>query len=229
MIAKIYFFSYLRQQIMRRNVFLAKKAGFVLLVSMVLTTACHRPRERVQLTEMDCFRDGDMVLRCGGGAESHAVVRHSQSSYSHIGILQYDSLNAEWLVIHAVPGESPVGEKDYVKVEPLTDFYAPERALRGAWMRVDCSDEVARKAACYCRMKFDEKVVFDNKYLLADTTQLYCCELVWRAYLHQGIDISGGKRYDVPTVFCKEGECILPANIENSETTLFVKPFNIKR
>ena len=143
--------------------------------------------------------------------------------------LQYDSLSTEWMVIHAVPGENAPGEPEYLKREPLTDFFAPMTAQCGAWMRIDCSDEAAKRAAEYCRLTADEHVLFDNDYLLEDTTELYCCELVWRAYLREGIDISDGHRGDVPTVICKEGECIFPSHIENSKNTLFVKQFKTKK
>lgn len=182
-------------------------------------------RERVLVEGVELFRDGDMVFRCGYGAESRAVTEHSGAGYSHIGMLCFDSLLGEWMVLHAVPGESRPGEPEYLKRESITTFFASDRARRGAWMRVDCSDSIAALAARYCERKVAERVVFDNDYLLADTTQLYCCELVWRAYLAQGVDITCGERLGVPAFFCKEGESIFPSNIENSKTTLFVKHF----
>lgn len=199
-----------------------------IIVFLSAIVACSKQHEQVEINQTECFRSGDLVLRRGFGAESRVVVERSRSSYSHIGILLYDSLAAEWKVIHAVPGESAQGEPEYLKCEPLCAFFSPERASAGAWMRIDCPDSVARRAALYCHRKAEEKVVFDNDYLLSDTTELYCCELVWRAYMQSGIDISSGARYDVPTIICKEGECIFPANIERGEHTLFVKQFKSK-
>lgn len=201
----------------------------MVLLAGLLLAGCHGTQEQVLLTGAEDFRDGDMVLRCGTGAESRLIVQRSNATYSHIGILQYDSLAGEWTVIHAVPGENAPGEPEYIKRETLADFFAPINAQRGAWMRIDCADEAARRAAEYCRRKADEHVLFDNDYLLEDTTELYCCELVWRAYLNEGIDISDGQRFEVPTVICKEGECIFPGNIENSKNTLFVKQFKTKK
>lgn len=183
---------------------------------------CNSRRESVIVTGQDEWREGDLVLRCGNGVESRAVTQSSHSMYSHIGLLHYDSLQNEWQVVHAVPGED---EPEYVKKEPVSAFFAPMRACRGAWLRIDCSDSVAREAVRYALGKAEEKVLFDNSYSLADTTQLYCTELVWRAYGAQGIDISGGRRNIAPVLFCKEGEGIFPQNIVQSETTLFVKPF----
>lgn len=190
----------------------------------ILIAACNPLREKV-VYETDEWRNGDLVLRCGYGVESRVVVERSRSTYSHVGILYRDSASGEWLVIHAVPGED---DPEYVKAESISRFYSPERARNGAWLRIDCSDSIAHEAAKYALKKVTEHYLFDNDYLLADSSQLYCTELVWRAYNQQGIDITSGNRHDVPSFFCKERECIFPNDIEQSETTLFVKPLKTK-
>lgn len=190
----------------------------------VILVACNPPRKKVVYDTSE-WRTGDLVLRCGYGVESRVVVERSQSTYSHIGILYHDSTKGEWFVVHAVPGED---EPEYVKAESVELFYSPERARNGAWLRIDCSDSIARQAVQYALSKVTEHCVFDNDYLLADSSQLYCTELVWRAYCHQGIDITSGNRHDIPSFFCKERECIFPNDIEQSETTLFVKPLKTK-
>lgn len=180
-------------------------------------------RQQVVHYETDGWREGDLVLRSGYGVESRAVMTQGSSHYSHVGLLHYDSLKDEWMVVHAVPGEE---EPEYIKAEPLSLFFSPDRSRRGAWLRVDCNEETASKAVQYALDKVAQQVLFDNDYSLADTTQLYCTELVWRAFLAQGVDISGGHRHTAPIFFCKEGEGIFPSDIEQSETTLFVKHFN---
>ena len=156
------------------------------------------------------------------------VTEASRSSYSHIGILHYDSLTARWMVVHAVPGEAEAGEPEYLKSEPIEEFYAADRAFQGAWARVDCADSIAAEAARYALQKVAERVEFDNDYQLSDTMQLYCTELIWQAYLHQGIDLSDQQRHDVPLFVCKDGECIFPSDIEKSTKTIYVKPFKTK-
>ena len=185
-------------------------------------------KKQVLLTEGD-FRDGDLVLRCGYGAESRAVTYGGQSVYSHIGILIFSEIQDTWMVVHAVPGEARKDEPEYIKYEPLEAFFSPDRACKGAWMRVNCTDSAAAAAARYCLEKHRDSVLFDNDYLLCDTSELYCCELVWRAFLQQGTDISSGSRHSIPTLFCTEGEGIFPSDIEKSDKTLFVKPFNYKQ
>ncbi|MBP5376136.1 MAG: hypothetical protein J6Y38_07385 [Bacteroidaceae bacterium] len=191
----------------------------------LLFAACTERQEIVVLTGLEDFREGDLVFRCGFGAESRVVADASHSTYSHIGILHYDSLTAQWMVIHAVPGETVADDREYLKSEPVKVFYAADRAFRGAWARVDCADSIAIAATQYALQKVEEQVEFDNDYQLSDTTQLYCTELVWQAYCHQGIDLSDQKRHEVPVFVCKDGECIFPSDIEKSTKIIYVKPF----
>ena len=166
-----------------------------------------------------------MVVRCGYGLESKAIKRVSHSEYSHIGILYYDGEAKSWNVIHAVPQETA---PEYLKCEAIDKFFSLQRASHGAWLRVDCDDSIAHRAARYALQKVERKTEFDHDYLLEDTTRMYCTELVWRAYLQQGIDISDGKRHDVTRFVSKEGECIFPYDIIDSHYILFINQFNIK-
>ena len=201
----------------------------LLLLTALLLCGCAERRDIVEVTGQEDFREGDLVLRCGYGAESKVVTEASQSIYSHIGILHYDTLAAQWQVVHAVPGEAEDGQPEWLKAEPIADFYAADRAFCGAWMRVDCPDSIAAEATRYALQKVEEGVEFDNDYLLSDTTQIYCTELVWQAYQHQGIDLSEGHRHQVPSLFSQDGECIFPCDIEKSSYIIFVQPFNIQK
>lgn len=203
------------------------KSRFIaaLIVSIGVLNACSRSAPAYDWSIQQEWREGDLALRCGWGAESKMVTTRSQAIYSHIGILHYDSLHAEWQVIHAVPGED---EPELVKAEPVALFFSHERARNGAWARVDSPDSIAQRAVQYALRKVEEKILFDNNYLLEDSTELYCTELVWRAYKAQGLDISNGNRHSVPTIFSEEGEGIFPIDIEQSATTLFVKPLKTK-
>ena len=82
------------------------------------------------------FRDGDLAFRRGGGLTSRAVLAADAGGvYSHVGLLKREG--DEWFVIHAVPGE-PVDatDVDRVKCEPVDRFFAADRAVCGAVMRV---------------------------------------------------------------------------------------------
>ena len=203
---------------------MAKLADILFL--MTLLCGCTAHHDRVGVTGDEAFREGDMVLRCGWGLESQAVVQSSHSVYSHIGLLHYDTESAQWMVVHAVPGEAAPGQPECVKCEPLSVFYAPDRAKCGAWMRADCPDSIAAAAVGYALHQVASRVTFDNDYLLSDTTQLYCTELIYQAFLHQGLDLSDGHRHPVPTVISEDGACIFPCDIESSSKIIFVQPFN---
>ena len=201
-------------------------------VAAMLLWGCSLPRRSHVVVGKEDFRSGDLVLRCGYGTESRVVTAASRSAYSHIGILYRDcngASSAQWMVIHAVPDEAEEGEAEYVKCEPLSCFFATDRASCGAWMRVDCPDSLALAAAKYAHGKVEAKVEFDRDYLLSDTTRLYCTELVYRAYLHQGLDITSGHRHQVPTLFSTEGACVFPNDIEESNLILFVQPFKTQQ
>ncbi len=199
-----------------------------LLFLLLLLSCGTNHGKQVEVEGMEEFREGDLVLRCGRGAESRAVTAASSAPFSHIGILHFDSLSAEWIVIHAVPGENVEGEPELIKKECIDAFFRPDRAKSGGWLRIQCSNEAAAQAARYALLKEQQRVAFDNDYSLEDTVQLYCTELVWRAYGSQDIDISSGSRSEAPRVFCSDGACIFPSDIVNSETTLFIKHFKTK-
>ena len=100
----------------------------LLLLTALLLCGCAGRHDIVLLTGQEDFREGDLVLRCGYGAESQVVTEASQSIYSHIGILHYDTPSAQWQVIHAVPGEAEQGEPEWLKAESISEFYSFDRA-----------------------------------------------------------------------------------------------------
>lgn len=193
-----------------------------LVLALALTGCVHRAGPILYEDAQSKWREGDLALRCGWSKESMAIVARGESNYSHIGLLHHDSLIG-WTVVHAVPDED---DPELLKTEPVSVFWSHERAQLGAWIRVDCSDSVAAEAVAYALRKVEERTPFDNFFRLADTTELYCTELVWRSYLSQGLDVTAGHRTRVPVMICREGECIFPGDIEKSENSLFVKHLN---
>lgn len=139
------------------------------------------------------LRDGDLLFRMGLEGASRVVTVVGGGDFSHVG-LAYRT-QGQWMVVHAVPNESPPGVEDRVKCEPIDSFYAPDRACRGAWRRVDCPDSVAERVARGAYEKFRQGVAFDHDYDLEDTTRLYCTELVWHLYRREGIDLAEERRH----------------------------------
>ncbi len=163
----------------------------ILLFVLPNCFSCHQEKsigERVSI-DTTAVREGDLVFRCGYGMESKLVTSLSRGIYSHVGILHHDSL-AGWMVLHAVPGEHTKEEGiDRVKCEPVDSFFSIERASIGCSYRIDCPDSIACAATSFALRKFREGVEFDHDYDTADTTRLYCTELVWLCYLSAGLNL----------------------------------------
>jgi hypothetical protein len=203
-----------------------KRTCIVVATALFCLAGCQWKEDVVDWDEEADFRDGDLVLRCGRGVESRAVTTASRAPYSHIGLLHYDE---GWMVVHVVPDEAPEGDRDTVKCEPIKEFFSPRKARQGAWMRIRCSDSVAAAAVRYALQKQQAGVAFDNDYQLSDTQRLYCTELVYQSFLHQGIDITDGRRHQALPLFCQDSVVIYPNDISDSKHTLFVKPFKTKK
>ena len=160
------------------------------------------------------MRSGDLVFRNGLGNESLLVTGTSGGQYSHVGIVY--RTDAGTMVIHAVPGENVPGEPEYIKCEPMDSFFDPHRACTGGWVVIDCPDSVATAAASVALSKYKARVTFDNDYELADTTTLYCTELVRLCYLKQGIDLSED-RFMRTSGINREGTIVFPEHLLQSQ------------
>ena len=169
--------------------------------------------------------EGDVVFLRGMGLMSRVVVATGDGggTYSHVGILK--RMDSAWCVVHAVPDEPEFdGDVDRVKVEPLTSFFAPNRAVRGAVMRLADDSLAARRAAAEALRVAERGTLFDHRYDLADTTRMYCTELVDYAYRKAGVSLSEGRvsRLDVP-VF--GGTYLLPDDLAANRRLTVVYQF----
>ncbi len=185
--------------------------------------AVHSRLARV-LCDTTLLRTGDLVFREGLGNESMLVTSVSNGEYSHVGLAV--STPSGWHVVHAVPGESPAGEPDYLKCEPIDSFFDPHRAMAGAMARVACSDDVARAAVAAAINKVEGLVEFDHRYDMDDTTQLYCTELVGLVYRRQGIDLIE-ERYAPTPGFGASGRVVYPEHLWQSPHLTVKKAFSI--
>jgi uncharacterized protein YycO len=167
------------------------------------------------------LRNGDLLFRNGNGMESRLVTGMSGGEYSHIAFAHKS--DAGWMAVHAVPGETEnIKDIDTLKSEPIELFFHNERARSGAIARVNCTDETAMQAVEYAIDKVKRKFAFDHGYSLEDTTEYYCTELIYRAYLTQGIDLAEERRHELPMPGT-EGYFIFPSDILNSKHMLFTK------
>lgn len=181
-------------------------------------------------------REGDVVFRRGGGLTSRAVLMADEKGvYSHVGIVVRTGKNvgggiggredtgdgSAWQVVHMVPGErGPDGKKDVIKTESLERFFAPDRALRGAVMRVDALETAARASRRAAGLARTE-MAFDHDYDLDDTTRMYCTELIYHVYTREGLDLTEGRR-SVINLPGFRGGYILPTDLQHSSHTRII-------
>lgn len=168
----------------------------------------------------ETLRNGDLAFRRGIGYASDAVVIAGSGKYSHVGIII--KTDKGWSVVHAVPDERPDGETvDRIKCEPIADFFAPNRAIRGEIIRIACPDSTAGKAAAIALTKTGTP--FDHDYDLNDSTALYCTELVRNVFQRTGLPLNGCERLTHITFPFYDGDYLLPSAIytNNREMTLY--------
>jgi len=182
----------------------------VLLLLLFLLVGCkQKPIFLFQIDET-ILQEGDLVFRQGMSIASRVVLAaDKEGGYSHIGIIVKDATG--WKVIHAVPGETDATyPEEIIKKESLSQFFAPKRAVSGAIFRLDTNESIGLLAAEKAQTLFERKLLFDHKYNLEDSTEMYCTELIVFAFQYAGIDISEGRRRSYPAI---QGEFILPSDI----------------
>jgi hypothetical protein len=117
-----------------------------------------------------------------------------ESRFSHVGIIirQADSLS----VIHIEPCRD--GD-EMVKCEKLEDFFAYDKAVSGAIVRLEnLTDEQRDRIQQAALSATLSHINFDHDYILSDTTRMYCTELTEWAYSKADISLSEGRCHRLP-------------------------------
>jgi len=126
------------------------------------------------------LHEGDLVFRRGKSIESFAVVHvEKNSEYSHVGIIVMEGEKP--FVIHAEPAENSV-KTDLVRKEPLISFLDPEKASHFAIYRSHLDRQSLTRVIAQARIFYYQKCRFDNAFDLRTDQNLYCTELVFKAY-----------------------------------------------
>ena len=187
----------------------------LLTLAVLLPAGCrrHPACREAPVLPFGQLQEGDLAFRCGQGVFSHAIMSAEEDPrYSHVGVLVKE--NGAWKVVHAVPGESDFpGDFDRVKAETIEGFFAPDRAFRGCLVHTGLADStlVARLSREALQLACDS-VRFDGSFDLADSTSLYCTELVWMLYRHAGVDLSEGRRRYIDVIGI-HADCLLPEHL----------------
>lgn len=188
----------------------------------ILTQCTEQVRKVVDLPIQD-FRPGDIVFRRGESVASRMVlINDPDGEYSHVGvIIQGDS---SLMVVHALPGTVPTQDgEDLIRLETLHEFFAPENAIYGKVMRLPLDSTQQAELTRRALTKVATHTEFDHDYDVADTTKLYCTELLQLLYHHIGIDLSEGRStaINIPGI---NADIIMPADIHRNEKlkTIFI-------
>lgn len=195
------------------------------LLCLIILNGCMEGENRGEIhLPTDTFHDGDLAFRRGTGLTSRIVLAADKSGdFSHVGILK--QIDGKWHVIHAVPGEPDYEDDvDRVKLETVEHFFAAKRAAKGAVLRVKGQAEAAERAAAHAFRLFQARILFDHDYDLADTTRMYCTELIDHVYKKEGIDLSEGRlsHIRIPGL---GGDYLLPSDIAQSDKLRLIYSF----
>ena len=187
----------------------------ILLIAVAIgLMQCSSPRSREALDiPVDVLQEGDIAFRRGDGVVSDIVAYNdADGKYSHVGVVA--RVDSGFVVVHAVPGEGEDG-KDRVRAVALSDFFAPEKALRGEIMNIPLDSAQRRIIGLRALEKARQEVEFDHQYDLTDTTKLYCSELLQLIFGHVGVDLAQG-RYTHINVPSMTGDYIMPSDIHKN-------------
>ena len=203
---------------------MSRKTLFLLLSAVLMGTGCGSNEEKSLLPEGIRLKTGDLVLRCGSGMTSRAVLwADGGGSYSHIGIV-VDSAGVK-MIVHAVPDEHDgPNDIDRVKMEPPEKFFSSVRTCNGRIMRYPDSI-IAQKAAQEAYRIYRKGTLFDHDYDDSDTSTLYCCELVEFAYQKAGVSIVGNSRHDINLPVLQFDHVMLPSDFVKSKAVTTVNVF----
>ena len=144
----------------------------------------------------------------------------------YVGLIgNHDCLGTGEETFRAVPGEPDFkDDPDRVKMETVEVFFEKRKAVNGAIMRVS-GDSVARyRAATHAEQLYASHVLFDHDYDLADTTKMYCTELIDFVYRKEGIDLPEGRvsHVNIPGF---RGDYLLPNDIAQSKRLCLIYYF----
>jgi len=157
------------------------------------------------LTEL---KNGDLIFRKGRSLESFVVsLADNEVDFSHVGIVVLH--NNDPFVIHAVPSESDNME-DFIKLERVETFLSFEKASAFAVYRPEFKIEIRNQASEIALQFYESKYTFDYAYDMKTESELYCTELIFKAFREAGVELSGIHLSMVDFGFVQK-QIILPA------------------
>lgn len=142
---------------------------------------------RLSAAEQGLLEPGDIILRRGSGIVSDFIANLLQEPYdvSHCGIVvEHDS--ALW-VVHSV--SSSLSDFDGMQAHRLQAFVGQSKPQSVVVSRLRTPldrQPIAERAKGYLK----RQVPFDHHFDLADSSTIYCSELIWRIIRDEyGVDV----------------------------------------
>ncbi|MEO1170040.1 MAG: hypothetical protein AAFW97_15150 [Pseudomonadota bacterium] len=172
-----------------------RPAGIRLAIAAMLAALATVPAssldlaQRVQTAAIDTDRlqSGDLVFRAGRGWEADAVRAGSFARFSHVGLVERTDGGAIFVIHAAPPGD---GGRGIVERVPLSVFNDPGLASDIVFYRPAGLTDGERASTVAAARDFAARAVpFDTEFDLADSSALYCTELVLDAFMAAGAAI----------------------------------------
>ena len=160
-------------------------ASFLLVLGFIISFTLFylKPVNTLNL-DVSLLKNGDLILRKGRSVESYAVYSaDKEAEFTHIGMIVYE--NKIPFVIHAVPHKNKT-----LKKESVQDFLKPKNASKFAIYRSSFSSEVLRNVTSEVKKFYNNKIVFDNNYNLETDNEMYCTELILKAFKNNNIQLN---------------------------------------
>lgn len=195
------------------SIFTLNKSYILLILLLITSCRCGGNVYTATPPEIPIsdLRSGDVAFRLGRTLESRVIA--SDGGYSHVGIIIRNDSTLQ--VVHIEPSRN---SNELTKYESLEQFFHPDNATSGTVMRIVDLDS-AQRTAVENYLYSCKNISFDHNYKLSDSTQMYCTELVYRAFSEIGIDVTNGIRHRVPLA---QEEVILPSDIYESDKLMEV-------
>lgn len=140
------------------------------------------------------LKEGDVIFRQGTSILSRSVNWIDRKAvYTHVGLVT--NQDGVFSVIHIVPGEYLEDAKGAIIRVDTIDKYLSEEGVVGISIhrylpgqQLDVTIRAVAVAESFVR----NQVVFDNGFSLETPQEMYCTELIWRAFKAAGVDLVNG-------------------------------------
>lgn len=177
--------------------------ALLLCIVLVLDPLRRETFFKIPPMRLGLLQDGDLVFRRTEGGPGRAIQQFDpDAEFTHVGILIW--LDGSPWVVHAQPS-SPHLPEGRTLSEPLESYLTVASISGAGFARVETATEQIRAAAAQTAWRYNiRRIPFDDALDLDTADRLYCTEMVWKAYLEQGVDLTQGTYDQVSIPFARD-------------------------